>query len=169
MFLVSTLDAEGVLGTVARCEGGALRLNVESKIAAENVLDIRQNAYVVYGPDPKSVIPKVQRKSIDKVMQDYLNELNEELKHVESKSLNWLSSQVLDICRTLCTLKTERITSKSAGAKWALRVLSPEWKPLIWRALAVRHGNSKRGDRAFIASALPEFVNYALRRESSPR
>jgi predicted nucleotidyltransferase len=123
---ISALHAEGVKGTVARCEGGILKLNVQSEISAENILDLRQNAYAVCGPNPKSVIPAVPRETVNRVMQDYLKELNEELKHIKSKSLNWLSSIVLDICRTLYTLKTGRITSKSAGARWALRVLSPE-------------------------------------------
>lgn len=159
---ISALHAEGARGTVARCEGGTLELNAQSQLSAENILDIRQNAYVVYGPDPKSVIPHVPRKSVEEIMQDYLKELNEELKHVEPKSLNWLSSKVLDICRTLYTLKTGKITSKSAGAQWALRTLSSEWKILISCSLAVRFGNSKEDDKTFIAEKLPRFVNYAL-------
>jgi hypothetical protein len=160
--VISALRAGGVKRTVARCEGGTLQLDVQNEVSAENIFDIRQNAYVICGPDPKSIVPHVSRESVKKIMQDYLRELNEELEHVEPKNLNWLSSKVLDICRTLYTLKTGRITSKSAGAKWALRVLSPEWKLLISRSLAVRHGNSKEDDKTFIATALPRFVDYAL-------
>jgi len=160
--VVSTLHAEGVTGTVARCEGGILQLDVQSQISAENVLDVRQNAYVVYGPNPENVLPEVPRESLNKVMRDYLEELNDEMKNVESKSLTWLSSRALDISRTLYTLKTGNITSKSAGAKWALKALSPEWKPLIRRSLAIRHGNSKENDRTLLVKALPHFAKYAL-------
>lgn len=159
---ISALHAEGVKGTVARCERGILKLKVRSEISAENILDLRQNSYALYGPNPKTIIPPVPCEAVNKVMQGYLKELNEELKHAKPKSLNWLSSRVLDICRTLYTLQTGRVTSKSAGARWALRVLSPKWKPLICRSLAVRHGNGGENDKAFIAIVLPQFVSYAL-------
>ena len=161
--VTSALYSEGVEGTVARCESGVLLLDVPSQVSAENILDIRQNALVVYGPDPKNIMPHVSYQSVRKVMQDYLREEIDEVKHVEVKDLKWLSSQVLNTCRTLYTLKTGRITSKSAGARWALRVLSSEWKPLISRSLAVRQGKQKENDKTFIASELPQFVAYALR------
>lgn len=158
-----SLCSEGAEGTVARCEGGVLLLNVPSELSAENILDIRQNAIAVYGPNPEKIVPHVSRQSVQKVMQDYLRQEIDELKRERLKDLKWLSSEVLNICRTLYTLETGRITSKFAGARWALRVLSPEWKPIIRRSLAVRQGNNKKNDKTFIAAALPRFVAYALR------
>lgn len=157
----SALSSEGVKGAVTRCESGVLLPDVPSKISAENILDIRQNAIAVYGSNPKIIVPHVPRQSVQKIMQDYLREEIDELKRSELKDLNLLSSQVLNICRTLYTLKTGRITSKSAGARWALRVLSPEWKSLIRRSLAIRQGNHKENDRTFIIATLPRFLAYA--------
>lgn len=169
----SALYEKGVRGLVARCEGGVLLLGVPSKFSAENILDIRQNAIVVYGPSPKNMVPCVSRQSVEEVMQDYLREINDELQRSELKDLlkdlKWLSSEVLNTCRTLYTLKTGRITSKSVGARWALRVLSPEWKPLIKCSLAVRRGKSRGDYKAFIAAALPRFVSYALKFSDNTR
>jgi len=159
---MSALGVEGTEGTVARCEEGVLLLDVPSNLSAENILDIRRNAIVIYGPNPRSIVPYVSQQSLKKAVQDYLKELNNELKRSELKDLKWLSSGVLNTCRTLYTLKNGKITSKSAGAKWALRTLSQGWKPLIERSLAVRYGNGQEGDRAFIAATLPRFVVYAL-------
>jgi len=158
----SALCSEGAKGTVARCEEGVLQPDVQSELSAENILDIRQNAIVLYGPKPKTIMPCVSRKSVDNVMNNYLKELNDELKHREPKDLKWLSSEVLNTCRALYTLKNGKITSKSVGARWALRVLSPEWKHLIRRSLAVRQGNNKENDETFIAASLPRFIIYAL-------
>jgi predicted nucleotidyltransferase len=159
---VSALGVEGIEGTVARCEEGVLLLDVSSKFSAENILDIRQNAVVIYGPKPRGVLPFVSLQSVKKAVQDSLKELNNELKRSELNDLKWLGSGVLNTCRTLYTLKTGKITSKSAGAKWALKTLSQEWRPLIKRSLAVRYGNYQEDDKAFIAAALPRFVTYAL-------
>lgn len=161
--VTSTLCPEGVKGTIVRCKDGVLLLDVPSKLSAENILDIRQNAIVVYGPNPKNIMPHVSRRSVQKAMQEYLREEIDELKCGGVKDLKWLSSGVLNTCRTLYTLKTGRITSKSVGARWALRVLSPEWKPLIRRSVAVRQGNHKENDKTFIAATLPRFVAYALK------
>jgi len=158
----SALGVEVTEGTVARCEEGSLLLDVPSKLPVENILDIRQNAIVIYGPNPKSIVPYVSQQSVKKAMQDYPKELNNESKRSEVKDLKWLSSGVLDTCRTLYTLKNGKITSKSAGAKWALKTLSQEWKPLIKRSLAVRYGNYQEADKAFIAATLPRFAAYAL-------
>jgi len=53
----SALGVEVTEGTVARCEEGSLLLDVPSKLCAENILDIRQNAIVIYGSNPKSIVP----------------------------------------------------------------------------------------------------------------
>lgn len=159
--LISALGVEGTEGPVARCEEGVLLVDVPSKLSAENILDIRQNAIVIYGPNPKSIVPYVSQQSVKDTTQDYLKELNNKLKRSQSRDLKWLSSGVLNTCRTLYTLKTGKITSKSAGAKWALKTLSQKWRPLIKRSLAVRYGNYQEDDKAFIATALPRFAAYA--------
>lgn len=159
---MSASRAEGAEGTVARCEEGVLLLNVPSELSAENILDVRQNAIVLYGPNPKRLVPCVSEQSVKEVMEDYLRELNDELKRSELKDLKWLSSRVLNICRTLYTLKTGKVTSKSAGAKWAFRTLSQQWTPLIKRSLAVRSGNDQENDKSFIATTLPRFATCAL-------
>lgn len=97
-----------------------------------------------------------------KAVQDYLKGLNDELKRSELKDLKWLSSGVLNTCRTLYTLKTGKVTSKTTAAKWALKTLSQQWKPRIKRSLAVRYGNYQEDDKAFIAATLPRFATYAL-------
>lgn len=162
----SNLCVEEVKGLVARCEKGILAFDVPSELSAENIVDARQNAIVVHGSNPKSVMPFVSHEAVSKVMQDYVKELYEELKRGEleglMQELTWLSSEVLNICRALYTLKTGKLTSKSAGGRWALNTLPSEWKPLIDRSLAVRYGNEKKNDKLFIATELPRFITYAL-------
>jgi len=164
---VTALHSKGVDGAVARCEGGVLTLKVPSQVSAENILDIKQNAIVLYGSHPKNFLPNVSSQSVEEVMRDYLRDNIDELKRSQPKNLNKLSSAVLNTCRTLYTLKTGRITSKSDGAIWALKVLSPEWKLLIRRSLAVRQGKIRKNDATFIAAALPRFLTYALRFSTS--
>ena len=159
--LISALGVEETEGPVARCEEGVLLVDVPSKLSAENILDIRQNAIVIYGPNPESIVPYVSQQSVKKAAQEYLKELNNELKRSKSRDLKWLSSGALNTCRTLYTLKTGKIASKSAGAKWALKTLSQKWRPLIKRSLAVRYGNYQEDDKAFAAATLPRFAAYA--------
>lgn len=83
----SALCEKGAEGTVARCEGGVLLLDVPSKLSAENTLDIRQNAIVVYGPSPENMIPPVSWQSVEETIQDYLREIDDELQRGELKDL----------------------------------------------------------------------------------
>jgi predicted nucleotidyltransferase len=130
---VSDLCSERASGTVGRCENGDLRLDVKSQLSAENLMDLRLNAIVVCGPKPSDIVPVVSRSLVEEVLLDYLVELADELKLVKPTDFIWINSAVLNICRTLYTFQSGRITSKSNSAKWALRTLPVVWRPLINR------------------------------------
>jgi predicted nucleotidyltransferase len=159
---VSDLCPEGASGPVGRCENGDLRLGVKSQLSAENLMDLRLNAIVVCGPKPSDIVPAVSRSLVEEVLLDYLVELADELKVMKPTDFTWINSAVLNICRTLYTFQTERITSKSNSAKWALRTLPVVWRPIVNRSYAARLGKSTKDDEEFISAALPRFLAYAL-------
>lgn len=158
---ISALREGGVKGRVARCEKGELTLNVKSEITAKNVFDLRENAIVLYGPDPKSIFPRVPKRLVTEALLENLMEANKELKCRKIEDPNQLSSGILDVCRILYALKSGGITSKTKAAIWALKILPEKWKPMVKHALAIRSGKKCKNGKT-LSVMLPQFVAYVL-------
>lgn len=127
---------------------------------------LREKGVTLLGPEPRTLIDPVTAAMLRaEVRQTMDDALAVDLEPMAMKA--WQSFWVGLFCRILHTIATGQVSSKKAGAAWALAHLDPEWRGLIERAQKV-----KEGDRAEAMSpADPEevaatraFARYAVER-----
>jgi hypothetical protein len=103
-----------------------------------NVLD---SGMTLYGPPPASFVPPITRAMFLASLRLELAYLREE---ITGKTSRWRqvpyyqAYAVLTVCRILYSLARDRVVSKPAAARWALRTLPQQWHALIRLALAGR-------------------------------
>ncbi len=137
---------------------------------------LREKGVPLFGPDPKTLLPPIpidkMRREIADIMHVLQNGFFEEL-HQPINFYNTRFGQsfsVLTICRMLHSLQTGIIRSKLAGAKWAMKVLDPQWHDLIDQAWEERKGVRfcvKIRQRAHqdILDRTAEFIQYGIQKK----
>jgi hypothetical protein len=69
---------------------------------------------------------------------------------------------VLNLCRLVYVFKTENVAvSKLVAARWALKKLSPGWKPVIKSAVKEYKGTANRRDRMILRRDARKFLGFA--------
>jgi hypothetical protein len=127
----------------------------------------RERGITLAGLEPTALIDPIPVEAMRQEVRETMETWGAELL-IEPHSLRGLWYQtfvVLSYCRMLHTLKTGRIESKLAGARWAQAQLSPTWHGLIERAWGERENQfDKVWEQAdpddFEATLL--FIRYAL-------
>ena len=120
---------------------------------------LREKGATLLGPEIKNLIKEVSTpdlmSAIQKNLQEYWNVTLKDTSKYERNDYQVFS--VLTMCRTLYSLKTGCITSKTEAALWATPRLESRWQKLIKQILAWKFGqdiNLSKGTR--------EFVKYVL-------
>ncbi len=98
---------------------------------------LREKGITIAGPDIKTLIKKISvvdlklaiQKNLDEYWKPVLNDL-EKLKRNDYQVF-----AILTMCRTLYTLETGMIASKTEAAQWAIKNINPDWKDLIEKSL----------------------------------
>lgn len=99
---------------------------------------LREHGVVLAGPDPKQLVAPVSaaqlRDEARAAVRAYAEWAPEPTR--TGGMSRWKQSYlVVTFCRLLHTLESGRVTSKRAGATWALDALDPEWRSLIQSAI----------------------------------
>jgi hypothetical protein len=127
----------------------------------------REHGITLAEPPPATLIDPVSaaalRREVRATMREWLNDITAGRYRVESR---WAQPfVVLTYCRMLHTLRTGRVESKPAGARWAIGALDARWAGLIQRTWDDRPDPPRKlllpADPADIAATL-EFVRYAI-------
>lgn len=98
---------------------------------------LRENGITIAGPDIKNLIKEISiqdlRVAIQKNLYEYWEiSLNDFEKFRRS---DYQVFAILTMCRTLYSLETGRITSKTEAAQWTMQKLDTKWKNLIELAI----------------------------------
>lgn len=133
--------------------------DVENMFTAENVVAIREHGLALYGPPPASVLPPVDRATLEAALREYLSELLARPRPDEL-SPGLLSSRVLNVARCLYGLETGRPCTKSEAAAW-LGGRVPTLRPILDAALAVRRDDAALDARCLGAAVFDELGRVA--------
>ncbi len=134
------LRPSGIEGPAITVEPeGRLTPDVQNMFTAENVMAMRGHGLVLYGPPPASVLPPVDRATLEAALRAYLGELLAPPRPDEL-SPGSLASRVLNVARCLYGLETGRPCSKVEAARW-LGGREPAVRPVLEAALAVRRSD----------------------------
>lgn len=120
---------------------------------------LREKGITIVGPDIKHLIKKIShqhlRLAIYKNLDEYWKTTVNDLSKLGRSDYQVFA--ILTMCRTLYSLKTGYIASKTEAAKWATNNLESHWESLIRQALAWRPGQelNKVGETQ-------QFIRYIL-------
>jgi len=101
-----------------------------------NVLDTGK---VLFGPQPKTFIPRITRSMLNQALSREVGYLHEEL--VDKPQSKWRdvpfyrAYSVLTLCRILYSLNKGMVVSKPRAARWALRSVPASYHGIIRQAL----------------------------------
>jgi len=128
---------------------------------------VRECGITLAGVGPKELIDPVSADDLKLEVLMTIREWAEEIFSGKYKMDNrWAQPfAVLSYCRMLHTLHAGRITSKLAGAQWAIDALDERWAGLIKRAWHERPNPSIKACQAADpdeVSSTVEFIRYAL-------
>ena len=104
--------------------------------------NLREQGIVLAGPPLQDLIDPVTPEQIRQATYDLLLEWWVPMlaNPVKLHSSEYQAYAVLTMCRMLYTLKTAKIVSKPAAARWTIDNHGQRWADLIQRALAWQHG-----------------------------
>ena len=120
---------------------------------------LRENGITIAGPDIKHLIKEISIQNMILAIQKNLYEYWEislsDLKKFRRSDYQVFS--ILTMCRTLYSLETGRITSKTEASQWTIQKLDTRWKNLIELAIAWEPGQEINK-----LEETQEFVRYVL-------
>jgi hypothetical protein len=99
---------------------------------------LREKGITIAGPDIKKLVKEIPvkdlklaiQKNLDEYWKPVLNDLD------KFKRSNYQVFAILTMCRTLYSLKTGMIASKTEAAYWAIKNIDSDWKDLIEKAIS---------------------------------
>ncbi|MEO6512006.1 MAG: aminoglycoside adenylyltransferase domain-containing protein [Nocardioides sp.] len=124
---------------------------------------LREHGITLAGPDPRSFMEPVPAELLRDEAAAALPTLVADLASwVDIDALAWGQRYlVVTVCRTLYTLATAEVASKTGALEWAQRALDPRWRPLLaqvrddrslgWQPDAPARPGSAAAARAFAA------------------
>lgn len=94
-------------------------------------------------------------------MLAFLQEYRDRYEVSPHRSLQKMTNDALNACRSLYALRRGRIISKTDGALWALQTFDPAFHQAIRSALAARRGEPKPNTESVLRQALPGLTRFA--------
>jgi predicted nucleotidyltransferase len=154
------LRPSGIEGPAITVEPeSGLMPDVQNRFTAENVVAIREHGLVLYGPPPASVLPPVDRATLEAALRAYLSELLAPPRPDEL-SPGLLASRVLNVARCLYGVETGRPCTKTSAARW-LGSRAPTLRPILSAALAVRRGVASPEAARLLSASFDELARAA--------
>jgi hypothetical protein len=102
-------------------------------------MNVLNTGKVLFGPQPKTFIPRITRSMLNQALAREVGYLHEEL--VDKPRSKWRNMpcyrafSVLTLCRILYTFNTGAVVSKPRAARWALRSVAAPYHAVIRKAL----------------------------------
>ena len=94
---------------------------------------LREHGIALCGPEPRTFMTEVPEQALRAESAAALPRLLDDLATwIDIDAVAWGQRYaVITVCRMLYTLTTARVASKPGALEWALRSLSPQWRPLL--------------------------------------
>lgn len=126
-----------------------------------NWYDVRENAIIVSGPDPKTLIGPISHFELNACIRDYTKHFPERLRHNLRRGSD--AYAVLTMCRSLYTKLMGAPTTKKRAAHWATSKY-PQWQHLIanaqkWRLAA----DNEATNSPEVHAQVEGFVSFTIR------
>lgn len=154
---LQSLMPEGTAEPVPGCERGRFLPRVgEVMLLADTIAHIREYGLAIYGPPPGDLLPPVTGEQVRAAVRALLMD-GPGVPQTPGEA----ASAILTIVRSACALETGAITTKTAGAHWALGRLEESWHGVIRSALAIRHQRGTEADAALLSEKLPKLDCWA--------
>ena len=122
----------------------------------------------LHGPDPAELVTAPAWPELEA-------ELSRELEHVERHVVEGdtdpfeATYALLNGSRILHALETHDVAlTKRAAGSWALEHLPAQWHPALEAAIRYYEGHPAEADAAFLAAAMPPFVEFLRQRLPDP-
>lgn len=153
---LQSLMPEGTIEPVPGCERGRFLPRVgEVMLLADTIADMREHGLVFCGPAPQKLLPVVTGEQVRAAVRSLLRD-----GPGAPQTPGEAASAILNIVRSACALETGAITTKTAGAHWALCRLEESWHGVIRSALAIRHQQGTEADAALLSETLPKLDRW---------
>ena len=127
---------------------------------------LREHAIVLAGPAPRSFMPPIPDSLLrDEAAREIRTQLADTIAWLDIDGLAWGQRYlVVSACRTLYTLATAQVASKTGALEWAQRTLDPRWRPLLAQVRddRVRGWDPTDRPRPGSADAARAFSAYAV-------
>ncbi len=126
---------------------------------------LRGNGITILGPDIKNLIKEISTQDLRVAIQKNLYEYWEIAlsDFAKFRRSDYQAFAILTMCRTLYSLETGRITSKTEAAQWNRQKLDTRWKNLIELAIAWEPGqeiNKLEETQKFVRHVLSKNNDY---------
>lgn len=154
---LQSLMPEGTAEPVPGCERGVFLPRVgEVMLLADTIAHMREHGLVFHGPPPRQLLPAVTGEQVRAAVRALLMD-----GPGAPQTPNEAAAAILNIVRSACALETGAITTKTAGAYWALGQMEASWHGVIRSALAIRHQQGTEADAALLSEKLPKLDRWA--------
>jgi predicted nucleotidyltransferase len=126
-----------------------------------NWYDVRENAIIVSGPDPKTLIDPISHSELNACIHEYTKLFPERLRHNLRRGSD--AYAVLTMCRSLYTKLMGTPTTKKRAAQWATSQY-PQWRHLFtdaqkWRLAA----DNEATNSPEVHAQVEAFVSFTIR------
>ncbi len=146
------LVPEGTREPVPGCEQGVFLPRVgEVMLSADNIMDLRENGVVIYGPHPREVLPPVTPDQVRAAARTHL-----EMEFFTGETPTEAAAALLGLLRSACALETGMPATRLDGAEWGLTRLDGDFHPAIRAALAVLRAEATALEVERVFTALPQ-------------
>lgn len=129
-------------------------------IALDTLAAISDKNYLLYGPHPAEVIPRVKEEDLKEYMVSLLSEYKEEFKGECHEDPGELALNVLNMSRAWYGALHGKIVSKSEAAFIAVELLPERWHPLIQAALEVRCGIVSSENEHILRKEIGDYAEF---------
>jgi predicted nucleotidyltransferase len=143
-----------------RLAGGKLREKSKMEGVGLDLINLREQGIVMFGPQPKKIFPKVPKKFLKKA-------LKEKYFHLKRHAFKWekidLWNQqflVSQFCRVLYAIKNNyRAISKKAATQWAVKNVPAKFVSMV--KITLKRIDNFYGPREkIISDSLFDFIDY---------
>lgn len=126
-------------------------------------VNIQNDGIILYGPKPKTFVPKISKQVLRDALRLELNYLREGISERKREffevELSYQVYAVLTTCRILYTFKYGTTISKQQAAKWCAKNLPKNYRKIIAIALKNIHNSSKKPDPV-LEKSIPDFIDF---------
>jgi len=130
--------------------GGRLEPHPALMLSADNMANMRQDGFAVFGPRTAELLPEVTADAVRDAVRAMLHD------EPAAATERAAATEILDLVRGLCAIETGLPTSKSEGVRWALEHVASRWHASVLRADEIRRGATPSENESTLRRALAD-------------